>query len=81
MHDQPTPSPGEQMDRADQDLLRTLTSDESHRPWSVDELARQVGADPSEALARLSRDGLIHRLGEFVWAARAAVRAEELHDL
>jgi predicted transcriptional regulator len=80
MHDQPTPSPGERMDRADKDLLSTLSSDESHRPWSVDELARQLGEDPTAALARLSREGLIHRLGDFAWAARPAVRAQELHN-
>ncbi len=80
MHDEPTPSPAERMDRADQDLLSTLTSDESHRPWSVQEIARQVGEDPSAALARLSREGLIHRLGDFVWASRPAVRARELQD-
>jgi len=81
MHDQPTPSPGERMDRADKDLLSTLSCDESHRPWSVDELARQMGEDPTGALGRLFREGLIHRLGDFVWAARPAVRAEELHNL
>ncbi len=80
MHDEPTPSPAERMDRADQDLLATLTSDESHRPWSVDEIARQAGEDPSAALSRLAREGLIHRLGDFVWASRPAVRARELHD-
>ncbi len=80
MHDQPTPSPAERMDRADQDLLSTLASDESHRPWSVDEIGRQVGEDPSAALGRLSREGLIHRLGDFVWASRPAVRARELQD-
>jgi hypothetical protein len=80
MHDQPTPSPGERMDRADQDLLSALTSDESHRPWSLEEIARQAGDDPGAALARLAREGLIHRLGDFVWASRPAVRAQELQD-
>jgi hypothetical protein len=68
------------MDRADHVLLATLTADDSHRPWSVDEIARQAGEDPTDALNRLAADGLIHRLGDFVWAARAAVRAEELHN-
>jgi hypothetical protein len=81
MHDQPTPSPGELMDRADHDLLATLTADDSHRPWSVDELSRLAREDPTDALNRLARDGLIHRLGDFVWAARAAVRAEELRNI
>jgi hypothetical protein len=80
MHDQPTPSPGERMDLGDSNLISMLTSDESHRPWSVDEIARQIDDDPNDALARLSRDGMIHRLGDFVWATRPAVRAEELHN-
>jgi hypothetical protein len=80
MHDQPTPSPGERMDRADHDLLSALTSDESHRPWSVQEIARYAEEDPGAALARLAREGLIHRLGDFVWASRPAVRAQELQD-
>jgi hypothetical protein len=81
MHDQPNPSPGERMDRADQNLLATLTCEDSHRPWAVAELAAAMAADPGEALARLSSDGLIHRCGQFVWATRAAVRASELHNL
>lgn len=80
MHDQPTPSPGERMDRADQDLLSALTSDESHRPWSVQEITWHAGEDPTDALARLAREGLIHRLGDFVWASRPAVRAQQLQD-
>jgi hypothetical protein len=79
MHDQPSQDPGERMDQLDRALLSTLTSDESHRPWSVEEIGRQIG-DPTAALNRLARAGLIHRLGDFVWAARPAVRAEELHN-
>jgi predicted transcriptional regulator len=81
MHDQPTQEPGEPMDLADQDLLATLTNDDSHRPWSVDELARQCGADARESLGRLQRAGLVHRLEDFVWATRAAVRAHELNEV
>jgi predicted transcriptional regulator len=81
MHRQPTQEPGERMDLADQDLLATLTSDDSHRPWSMDELARERGADAGESVARLARAGLVHRSGDFVWATRAAVRARELHEV
>jgi hypothetical protein len=81
MHDQPTPSPAERMDRADHDLLSTLSADDSHRPWSVDEIACEIGEDPTDALGRLSRAGLIHRLGDFVWATRPAVRSRELHEV
>ena len=80
MHDQPSPSTGERMDQLDRSLLSTLTADESHRPWSVEEIGRQIGEDPTAALNRLARAGLIHRLGDFVWATRPAVRAQELHD-
>jgi predicted transcriptional regulator len=80
MHDQPTQDPGERMDQLDRSLLSMLASDESHRPWSVEEIGRQIGEDPTAALNRLAREGLIHRVADFVWAARPAVRAEELHD-
>jgi hypothetical protein len=80
MHDQPNQSPGERMDQLDQSLLTTLTSEDSHRPWSIAELASELGADATEPLARLARAGLIHRLDRFVWATRSAVRAQELHE-
>jgi hypothetical protein len=44
MHDQTTPQAAEPMDLADQDLLTTLTDEDSHRPCSLDELAREYGA-------------------------------------
>lgn len=81
MHRQPIQEPGERMDLADQDLLTTLTSDDSHRPWSLDELARECGAGAAESVVRLARAGLIHRSDDFVWATRAAVRARELHEV
>jgi hypothetical protein len=57
-----------------------LIDREEQRPWSVDEIAREIG-DPGEtidALAHLYGGGLIHRCGEFAWATRAALRAEEV---
>jgi hypothetical protein len=80
MHDQPTSSPGERMDRSDSSLLAMLTLDETHRPWAVVEIARETENDPTDALGRPHRDGLIHRLGDFVWATRPAVRSCELRD-
>jgi hypothetical protein len=80
MHDQPTSSPGERMDRSDSSLLAMLTSDETHRPWSVVEIACEIEDDPTDVLGRLHRAGLIHRLGDFAWAARPAVRSRELND-
>jgi len=68
------------MDQLDSELLQTLTSNDSHRPWSLAELSSELGQDPADPLARLSRAGLIHRSGGFVWATRTAVRAHELQD-
>jgi predicted transcriptional regulator len=68
------------MDQLDHSLLSTLTSEDSHRPWSITELASELAADPTDSLARLARAGLIHRADQFVWATRPAVRAQELHD-
>ncbi|MGH2831887.1 MAG: hypothetical protein ACRDK2_03855 [Solirubrobacteraceae bacterium] len=48
--------------------------------WSVDELARALG-DPLKAidgLRRLESYGLVHRLDDFVFPSRAAVRAEQI---
>jgi hypothetical protein len=81
MHDQTIPEGAEPMDLADQDLLSTLTDGDSHRPWSVAELARQCGPDARESLGRLQRAGLVHRSGDFVWATRAAIRARELNEV
>jgi predicted transcriptional regulator len=50
----------------------------SDRPWSIEEIARVVGRDPRENLARLESQGLVHATGGFYWPTRAAVRAEEI---
>jgi hypothetical protein len=78
MHDQPTLSPGERMDQEDRVILDMLMLETSHRPWSVDEIARELGSDPSDSLRRLYGGGLIHRLEQFVWASHAAIKAEEI---
>jgi len=76
MQDEPTPA--EQEDRLDRIVLVLLL--DRARPWpcSGAELARELGCDPTDSLARLHGSGLICRLGEFTWPTRAAVRADEL---
>ena len=81
MHEQPTPAAGEPMDLADQDLLTTLTDEDIHRPWSIEELVRECGSGAGESVVRLQRAGLVHRSGDFVWASRAAIRARELSEV
>lgn len=57
-----------------------LIDREEQRPWSIDELAREIGdrGDTTDAIAHLYGGGLLHRCGEFVWATRAAMHAEEV---
>jgi hypothetical protein len=77
MHTQPNYDP-EQVDSA---ILGLLVDPGASRPWSVEEVAREIG-DPvatADGLARLTAAGLTHRIAEgFVWASRAALYAEAL---
>ncbi len=49
-------------------------------PWSVSEIARELGNAPDarDAVTGLTGTGLVHRLDEFVFPTRTARRAEEL---
>lgn len=78
MQDEPTQSAIERDNDADGTIMMVLLSETSHRPWSVDEVARDMGCDVTDNLRRLYGGGLIHRLGEFVWASRAAAMADEV---
>ncbi len=65
---------------ADEMVLDMLLDVEWQRPWSVDEIARELG-DPVEAddcLGRLTRAGFVHRLDGLVFASRAALHAVKL---
>jgi len=80
MHDKASPTPADDEDRVDSGILAMLVHDESQRPWTVDEVAREVGdrIDTADGLARLYGAGLIHRCGEFVFATRPAVGGSRL---
>lgn len=69
MHDQPNP------DRA---MLGVLLDRDAQRPWSEDEIEREIGSGATDCLNTLYAAGLIHRLGGFVWATRAALVADEI---
>ena len=61
-------------------LLGILT-DEPHTHFNRSELARDLGwfeGRVDDALAELSRAGLVNRHGAFAFASRAAVRCREL---
>jgi hypothetical protein len=76
--EQGTCIPPEQVQAA---VLGLLTDTEVQRPWSLAELEREIGdrIRTADAVTRLYAAGLVHRLGDgFVFATRAAVRADEL---
>jgi DNA-binding HxlR family transcriptional regulator len=62
-------------------VLQVLRDDHEER-WSRAELGSEIAdfeaAVLDEALVRLERDGVLHREGGSVWAARAARRLDEL---
>lgn len=67
--------------RMDAAVLEVLLDEDTQRPWSVDEIAREV-EDPiaaADCVDRLARSGLVHQLdGGFVFASRAALRTVEI---
>jgi hypothetical protein len=61
-------------------ILSFLLAEDAQRPWSEEEVAREID-DPiaaADGLKRLARGGLVHRLNGFVFASRAAQVAEEI---
>jgi len=78
MHDEPTPTVIERDAQEDSVILALLMLETSHRPWAVEEIAREMGRDVTDSLNRLYGGGLIHRLDGFAWASRAAVMADEI---
>lgn len=81
MQSQPIPmTEAEQQDHTDAVILEALLDSDAQRPWAVDEVARLLNdpIDASDGLGRLARAGLIHRLDSFVFASRAALRAEKI---
>ena len=53
-----------------------LLGPDDQRPWSVDEIEREIGKEAADSLNRLYGGGLIHHLDRFVWASRAAIMAD-----
>jgi hypothetical protein len=77
MPEERTPTPVEEDGQVDHTVLLLLDRD-SRRPWSAEEIEREIGSNVTDSLARLYAAGLIHRLGSFVWATRAALAADAI---
>jgi hypothetical protein len=75
VRDQRIPDTADEEARIDQAVMALLTGSEG--PWAVEEVAREVGDSSAamDSLDRLHGAGLVHRLDDFVFATRAAVRS------
>jgi hypothetical protein len=65
-------------------VLDLLVDAEVQRPWSVEEVIREIGSPiaAADALDGLHAAGLIHRTADgFVFATRAAVRYHEIAEV
>jgi hypothetical protein len=80
MQDDPSPYTGDVLRVSDSAVYGLLILPDEQRPWSVGEVARELGSpiDVEDALAHLHGAGLVHRCGEFVWATRAALAADAI---
>lgn len=67
MHDQSSFGAAEDEDRVDHTIVALLVDDDSPYPWTVADLAREVGdaTATEDSLARLCGAGLVHPLGQF----------------
>ncbi len=78
MPEERIPTPVEKVGQVDHAIVLLLLDPEAQRPWSEQELEREIGSDVTDSLTRLHAVGLIHRLKGFVWATRAALAAEAI---
>jgi hypothetical protein len=77
MRDQPNaPAVERRRDETQFVVLALLLDPDCPGPWSLAELAREVGCEitVADAVVSLHAAGLVHRCDEFVFATRPAVR-------
>lgn len=78
---EPTLMPAESQTQTESTIMTLLLIHDDQRPWSTDELIREIGRsnDVHNAIASLHGVGLIHRTSDgFVFATRAATHLDGL---
>jgi predicted transcriptional regulator len=78
---EPTLMPAESQARTESTIMTLLLIRDDQRPWSTDELIREIGRpnDVHNAIYSLHGVGLIHRTSDgFVFATRAATHLDGL---
>jgi hypothetical protein len=71
---------GTTRDPREQAILALLVVPGVQRPWSMHELTLEIGdrIAVEDCVRQLRGYGLAHRSGDFVWASRAALAAEDM---
>jgi|GEM_PF-1369924 len=64
----------------DNGVLNFFFCDSLSYPWSVEEIAREIGHynNAVDSVRRLTEAGLLHRIGDFAFPTRTARRADQL---
>ena len=78
---EPTLMPAESQTMTESTIMCLLLIQDDQRPWSTDELIREIGRpnDVHNAISSLHGVGLIHRTSDgFVFPTRAATRLDSL---
>jgi hypothetical protein len=82
--EQPSRTPTPRSESTEWIVLDLLVDTDAQRPWSLDEVIREIGSPiaAADALDGLHAAGLIHRTADsFVFATRAAVRYHEIAEV
>jgi hypothetical protein len=80
MQDETTHTVAEEAERIEAAIIGLLLDLPVTGPWSVQELARELGESLAveDGLASLYAAGLIHRSDELVFPTRAVIRAHQI---